>query len=339
MHSCLLCFCLALLPLSLPSWAQEKATADQRQTLEQILIQTYQPSDVGKKLMGVGADTDIRRPGIIVVIQREGLYGSLIRSEIASSAIDGVQAKLYRGHQDYAVPVGERFYVTAIHVGSGSVNFGLLSARAVPAKAGQGRVWTAPTFNFPDEVLANADRDTVLRAVDSWFLPEGRAVLANPTPAAGVVSTSAEAAPSSGRPVDTSRSTPQPISAATANLTTGMSAEQVSRLIGQPKLTFHRDNDSLEQYPGLILKFENDKLTSVEPQANSSSATLVVQSNPPNAEIYVDAELVGATPSTLQIPAGHHRLTLKLAGAPEWSRDLNALPGSEIHFSPSLTLP
>src|ERR1700693_6507477 len=105
MHSRLLCFCFALLPLSLPSWAQEKATADQRQILEQILIQTYQPSDVGKKLMGVGAESDIRGPGIIVVIQREGLYGSLTRSEIASSAIDGAQAKLYRGHQDYPVPV------------------------------------------------------------------------------------------------------------------------------------------------------------------------------------------------------------------------------------------
>jgi hypothetical protein len=290
--------------------------------------------------MGVGSETDIRRPGIIVVIQQEGLYGSLTRSEIASSAIDGPQAKLFRGHQDYLVPVGERFYVTAIHVGSGSVNFGLLSARAVATKAGQGRVWTAPTFNFPDETLANADRDTVLRAVDSWFLPEGRAVLANPTPAvASVVSTSAVAPFSSGRPVDTSQSGPQPTSASPANLTTGMSTEEVSRLLGQPRLTFHRDNDSLEQYSGLVLKFENDKLTSVEPQANSSSATVVVQSNPPNAEIYVDTELVGATPSTLQIPAGHHRITLKLAGASEWSRDLNVLPGSEIHFSPSLKLP
>src|SRR4029077_5045240 len=74
---------------------------DQHLILEQVLTQIYQPSEVGKRLMGIGADADVRRAGTIVVVQREGLYGSLLRNETASSSIHGLEAKLYRGHQDY----------------------------------------------------------------------------------------------------------------------------------------------------------------------------------------------------------------------------------------------
>ena len=106
--------------------AAQKKPADQndRIVLEQILTQTYQPSQVGKQLMGIGGETDIRRAGTIVVIQRPGLYGSLLHTEPASSAIDGLQYKLFRGHQDYEVPAGERYYVTAVASGHFVIQIG-----------------------------------------------------------------------------------------------------------------------------------------------------------------------------------------------------------------------
>jgi hypothetical protein len=335
-------FVLLLLAVSVP--AQEKASADQRGILQQVLIQNYQPSDVGKKMMGVGAESDIRRPGIIVVIQRPGLYGSLNRNEIASSAIHGLDAKLYRGHQDYEIPVGERFYVTIVNVGSSTINFGLLSARAIATKNGTGRVWTAPTFYFPEKVLAEADKDAVMQGIDPWFVPEGRNLSAAPgmltVPAAAPAQQTQPAAQSNTSLSQSSGATvAQAGSSPTEHLVPGMTADEVVAALGHPMMISAFSRISLMQYPGLILKFEDNKLTSVEPQTISSNAKVTLDSDPPGAEIYLDSQLVGSTPSTLQITAGMHQLAIKLSGFQDWSREVQILPASDIHFSPKLTKP
>jgi hypothetical protein len=330
---------LLLLSSSLP--AQEKPGADQRGILQQVLIQNYQPSDVGKHLMGVGAESDIRRPGIIVVIQRQGLYGSLNRNEIASSAIHGLDAKLYRGHQDYAIPVGERFYVTIVNVGPSAVNFGLLSARAVATKNGTGRVWTAPTFYFAEDILANANKDAVIQGIDPWFVAEGRSLSA----AQGMLNvpatqtqTAAQSPASLPQPAQaTPASVPNPPS--TAHLVPGMTAEEIGAALGKPTMIATFSRTRLMQYPGILLKFEDNKLVSVEPQANSTTTAVALQSDPANADIYLDSQLVGSTPANLQIPAGDHQLILKLAGYQDWTRQVHFLPGSSITFAPKLTKP
>jgi len=345
MRARLLATALTSLLISPSLFAQEKASADQRQTLEQILVQSYQPSEIGKKLMGVGAESDVRRPGIIVVVQHEGLYGSLIRNEIASSAIHGLDAELYRGHQDYAVPVGERFYVTAIHVGPSAINFGLLSARAVTTKNGTGRIWTAPTFYFPEDVLANADKDTVLRGIDPWFAPEGRTFSAAPgmitvptTPMQPQSNPQQPPSPSPSQPTIAPLSQ-QPARTTTAHLAPGMTTDQVLSALGSPRIAWAATGSALWQYAGLLLQFENDKLVSVEPQANSSLSAVTLQSEPPGAEIYLDGSLAAATPASLHIPPGTHTLTIKLPGYQDWSRELHLLPGTETTFSPHLAKP
>jgi hypothetical protein len=334
---------LILLLLAFSASAQEKPGADQRGILQQVLVQNYQPSDVGKKMMGVGAESDIRRPGVIVVIQRPGLYGSLNRNEIASSAIHGLDAKLYRGHQDYEIPVGERFYVTIVNVGSSTINFGLLSARAIATKNGTGRVWTAPTFYFPEKVLADADKDAVVQGIDPWFVPEGRNLSAAPgmltVPVAALAQQTPPATQSSNAPIPQSSGATVIGPLPTAHLVPGMTAEEVVVALGNPLMISAFSRASLMQYPGLILKFDNDKLVSVEPQPYSTSASVFVQSDPPNAEIYLDGQLVGSTPSDLQIPAGDHQLALKLAGYQDWSRQVHFLPSSHVTFSPKLTKP
>ena len=138
--------------------AQKKPVSVQndRLVLEQILQQTYQPSLIGKQVMGFGGETDIRRAGTIVVIQRPGLYGSLTHSEPASSAITGLRAELFRGHKDYEVPIGERYYVTALAVSSSTVLVGLISARSIPTPAGAGY---------------KCESSDLLFSTDRWFRP------------------------------------------------------------------------------------------------------------------------------------------------------------------------
>jgi PEGA domain/SmpA / OmlA family len=316
-----------LLLLSLVSFPQK--SIDQRGALEQILSQTYQPTDFGKRVMGMGAETDVRKPGTIVVVQREGLYGSLLRSEIASSAVDDLTAKLFRGHQDFALPVGEPLYVTSVHVGPSAVNLAFLSVRPVSTPKGTNRLWTTVAFNFPDEVLAKGDKDTVYREIDKWFLPEGRSTYAQP---------SAQGAPSAA-PAASPASAPVPVAvpapSAPATLTPGMSRQQVIAALGAPQREVNFESQTWLHYPSLVVLFKDGKLVSAT-QPDSASAIVALQSDPPGAEIYLDGQLVGSTPSTLQIASGNHQLALRLAGFQDWTRDLHILPASQIQFSPKL---
>lgn len=274
-------------------FAQDHAvTRNDRQILQEILQQTYQPSLIGKQVMGLGKETDVRRAGTIVVIQQPGLFGSLEHNEPASSAITGLHAELFRGDKDYEVPVGERYYVTAVAVSSSTILVGLLSARIIPTQKGAGRVWTSLSFNFPDQVLATADKETVFHEIDQWFVPEGRSV-----PAAPVV-TQAPVPATSPSPAAAAPTTVAPASAAAA--------------LPQPAPS-----------------------PSAAP-ATQGASRVKVQSDPPGAEIYLDGQMVGSTPSTLQIPSGTHLFRVHADGRADWSRQVNILPGSEITLSATL---
>jgi hypothetical protein len=300
---------------------------DQLAILQQVLTQIYQPSDVGKRVMGIGGESDVRKPGTIVVIQRQGLFGSLIRNETASSAIHGLEAKLYRGHQDYAVPVGERFYLTAVHVGSSTVDIGLLSARPVSTKQGRGRVWTIATFYLPEEVLANADRDAVTREIDQWLLPETRSeVSAKAVTLYATTAPVTQVAPAAS-PVPANR---------IETLTPGMTREQVLEAIGKPLREVAFQSQTWMHYSGMVVALRDGKLEAVESAGNSFTATVAFRSDPGNAEIFIDNHLAGSTPSSLQVPSGNHQISLRLVGYHDWVRDVMVLAGSDTQFNARL---
>lgn len=318
------------LTLATASAGQEKAIkGNEREILEQILKQTYQPSVVGKHLMGVGAESGVQRPGTIVIVQRPGLYGSLLRSETASSSIHGTQAELFRGHKDYEVPVGERFYVINIAVGQETVFFGLLSTRAVPNGKGADRVWTVATFYFPPEVLAAADKETVLREIDQWLIPEGR-YGANPgAPPGGSVATPASyAAP----PVIAAA---PPVAASPSHLSPGMSREEIVRQLGAPVREVSFESQAWLTYPSFVVILKDGKLASVE-NPGASTARLTVHSDPTGAEIYVDGKFFGAAPSTLQVGEGQHLISVHAAGFQNWERDMQLSAGSDINLDAKL---
>ena len=312
---------------------------DQHVVLEQILTQIYQPSEVGKHMMGIGADADVRRPGVIVVVQREGLYGSLMRNETASSAIHGVEAQLYRGHQDYSVPIGERFYVTAVHVGSSTIDIGLLSTRTVSTSHGVGRVWTITTFYLPEDVLATAEKDAAIREIDQWIVPEGHGREPSAlSPAAERPTSEPVPAPVATPPASTPVSLGQAARSAntTEALSTGMTREQVLVVLGKPQREVTFESQTWMHYPGMVVLLRNGKLTSVEQALPTSTASVTLRSEPKGAEIYIDGQLTGSTPSKLEVPSGNHKISIRLAGYADWVRDVNVLAGSETQFEATL---
>ena len=58
----------------------------------------------------------------------------------------------------------------------------------------------------------------------------------------------------------------------------------------------------------------------------------------PGAEIEIDGAYVGSTPSTLQLPAGVHRVAVRY-GSANWERSVQVNPGSTITVNALLEAP
>jgi hypothetical protein len=68
----------------------------------------------------------------------------------------------------------------------------------------------------------------------------------------------------------------------------------------------------------------------------SSSAKLQLGSDPPGADIEVDGNFVGNTPSDVQVAEGDHTVTVKKAGFRDWERKLKVTGGSSVHLNAEL---
>lgn len=96
---------------------------------------------------------------------------------------------------------------------------------------------------------------------------------------------------------------------------------------------------------GLIEMSQNDYKarkappeTAEGPQGQEQSAViskLSVTSNPDSAEIEVDGELMGTTPSVLQLSVGEHTITLHKTGYKLWQRKMKVVTG-EIKLNADL---
>jgi hypothetical protein len=313
-----------------PIWAQQQAAdTNGREVLEQVLTQTYQLSIVGKGMMGVGSASAIRRAGTIVLVQKPGLYGSFDRNQIASSSIHGDTATLYHGNNDVEIPVGERFYVFSIAVGQDNVTLALLSAQLLNNKKGSGRVWAAVTFDFPAQSLVNANKDEVFRAIDPWVAPEGHY-----TGTAVVQAAAAQGGPSAASAAAPALPPPSPARPA-AQLTLGMTRDEVVAAMGTPQRETSFQGRAWLTYPNMVIVLEDGKLKSID-QSTAAPAKVAIRSTPDGAEIYLDGQLIGSTPSTLELPAGTHDLSVRLSGYQDWNRSMRVLSGSEINLDAKL---
>lgn len=69
--------------------------------------------------------------------------------------------------------------------------------------------------------------------------------------------------------------------------------------------------------------------------SSSGQIQLAVDSNPSGADIDVDGNFVGSTPSTIPIPPGNHEITVKKHGYAAWSRHMN-ISGGSLHLQADL---
>jgi hypothetical protein len=75
---------------------------------------------------------------------------------------------------------------------------------------------------------------------------------------------------------------------------------------------------------------------SVAADAAADTGTVVVASDPMGAEIYVDGDFVGQTPSTLHVSGGLHHVELRAGGRKTWTREMQVNKGSQVSVKPSL---
>ena len=73
------------------------------------------------------------------------------------------------------------------------------------------------------------------------------------------------------------------------------------------------------------------------PASTTASLTkLLLESTPPGADIELDGNFVGNTPSDLQVAEGDHTVTVKKSGFKDWERKMKITSGSSVHLSAEL---
>jgi hypothetical protein len=75
---------------------------------------------------------------------------------------------------------------------------------------------------------------------------------------------------------------------------------------------------------------------SVAADAAAETGTVVVASDPMGAEIYVDGDFVGQTPSTLHVSGGLHHVEIRAGGRKTWTREMQINKGSQVSVKPVL---
>ena len=188
----------------------------------------------------------------------------------------------------------------------------------------------AVTFDFPVQSLVNANKDEVFRAIDPWVAPEGHytgTAVVQPVSAQGNasvspgVATSAPPLPSPARPP--------------AQLTLGMTRDEVVAAMGTPQRETSFQGRAWLTYPNMVIVLEEGKLKSID-QSTAAPAKVAIRSTPDGAEIYLDGQLIGSTPSSLELPAGTHDLSVRLSGYQDWNRSRRVFSGSEINLDAKL---
>jgi PEGA domain len=69
----------------------------------------------------------------------------------------------------------------------------------------------------------------------------------------------------------------------------------------------------------------------------AGTGTVIVETTPAGADIYVDDQFFGNGPATLKLRAGKHTIRVGMEGYTNWSRVLSSEVGSEAHLAANLT--
>ena len=75
---------------------------------------------------------------------------------------------------------------------------------------------------------------------------------------------------------------------------------------------------------------------SLDQNVGPVSARLQIESTPPGADIEVDGNFVGSTPSEVQVAEGDHTVVVKKSGFKNWERKLKSSSGSSVSLNAEL---
>ena len=268
--------------------------------------------------MGARGDNAIRRAGGIAILMRDGLYGAHDRARLPSNAIQNGKADVRSGDKEVALARGEKFYVTAVQVGSDVVTLGLLSVRMIPGSK-TSQVWATVSFFFDNDTLAQGDIGKVYSVVDQWLLPEG--AVSAPAPSVPATSARPVVAAPAANPVD---------------LTPGMARDEIVSVLGTPLQDVSFGDHRWMTYPGITITLEQGKLISVDRNAQAL-VPVKISSEPGSADVLLDGSFVGSTPAVLRLQAGTYKVVVKLSGYNDWEREIKILPGAELSLDARLS--
>jgi hypothetical protein len=114
-----------------------------------------------------------------------------------------------------------------------------------------------------------------------------------------------------------------------------MTRDEIVAAMGTPQRETSFEGRGWLTYPNMVIVLEDGKLKSID-QSAAAPAKVAVHSSPDGAEIYLDGQLIGSTPSTVELPAGTHELSVRLSGYQDWTRSMRILSGSEINLEAKL---
>jgi hypothetical protein len=292
--------------------------AGRRMELQEILESRYHLTVLGGGAMGIHGDNAIRKAGGTVVVMRDGLFGALDRKRITSNAVQDSKLTVVSGDKDVELMRGEKFYVTAVYVGSDVVTLGLLSTRNLSGKSKAAQAWCTVNFFLPAEALAQGDIGKIDAVLDQWILPEGApSALA---PARAVAPLPATAAPSTKA----------------ADLKAGMTREEVVAALGTPVQEATFGEQRWLTYPGMTVVLQQGKVTSVDRNAQALAA-VSVSSEPAGADVFLDGSFVSSTPAVLRLQGGTFKVVVKMSGYTDWEREVKILPGAEVRLDAKLS--
>jgi hypothetical protein len=290
-----------------------------RAELEGSLQSRYRLTILGGGFVGLHGENTIRRAGGTVVLLRDGLYGAYDRRRLPSNGVQNGKAEVFSGDKDVALAHGEKFYVTAAHVGSDVVTLGLLSTRMIPGGTKTSQVWCTANFFFTKDTLAQGDIGKVYSVIDQWLLPEG----------------SNSPIPSSVPPTPSLPPTAAP-PANPVDLKSGMTRDEIVGALGTPQQDAEFGDHGWLTYPGITITLEQGKLTSVERNAQAL-VPVRISSDPEGADVFLDGSFVSSTPGVLRLKAGTYKVAVKMSGYADWEREIKILPGAEVNLNAKLS--
>ena len=279
-------------------------------------------------MMGVHGENSIRKAGGVVILVHDGLYGAYNRNRLPANAIQNGKNAVVTGDKEVVLAPGEKFYVTAVHVGSDLVTLGLLSARPIPGAGKVSQVWCTANFFFDKNTLEQGDIGKVYSAIDQWLIPE-----ANGPPGASSPSSSAAAPSNTATPSE--RVAPA-ASTSGVDLKPGMTRDEIVKALGAPLQDAGFADRRWLTYPGITVTLEQGKLTSVERNAQAL-VPVKISSEPVGADVFLDGSFVSSTPAVLRLQAGTYKVAVKMSGYTDWDREIKILPGAEVTLDARLS--